>query len=150
MENVTTYATEYGLEDILPVLKKGALVAQSPSDIENISQLDNNDRQVLYEEQTRRWKHPFALYYTIILNSISAAIQGWDQTGQDIYLFDCTCFKLSSYFSVIGSNGANLTFDVQFGIPNNSPQCPDPDTCKRNQWIVGFINASPYIAICLL
>jgi hypothetical protein len=30
MANVTAYATEYDLESILPVLKKGALVAQSP------------------------------------------------------------------------------------------------------------------------
>ncbi|KAF7528865.1 hypothetical protein PCG10_009579 [Penicillium crustosum] len=129
MANVTAYATEYDLEDILPLLKKGAMVAQSPAGIEGISELDDDDRRVLYEEHTRRWKQPFALYYTVVLNSISAAIQGWDQTG---------------------SNGANLTFDVQFGIPNNSPQCPDPETCKRNQWIVGFINATPYITICLL
>ncbi|KAJ5451395.1 Major facilitator superfamily domain general substrate transporter [Penicillium cf. griseofulvum] len=123
MANVTAFATEHGLEDILPILKKGAMVAQTPAEIEEIPELNDDDRRVLYEEHTRRWKHPFALYYTIILNSISAAIQG--------------------------SNGANLTFDVQFGIPNNSPQCPDPETCKRNQWIVGFINASPYITICL-
>ncbi|OQD92022.1 hypothetical protein PENSOL_c046G06938 [Penicillium solitum] len=129
MANVTAYATEYDLQDILPLLKKGAMVAQSPAGIEGISELDDDDRRVLYEENTRRWKHPFALYYTVVLNSISAAIQGWDQTG---------------------SNGANLTFDVQFGIPNNSPQCSDPETCKRNQWIVGFINATPYITICLL
>ncbi|KAJ5360645.1 hypothetical protein N7517_009836 [Penicillium concentricum] len=128
MANVTAYATEYDLESILPLLKKGALVAQWPSGVGEISELNDDDRRVLYEEHTRRWKHPFALYYTVILNSISAAIQGWDQTG---------------------SNGANLTFDVQFGIPNNSPHCPDPETCKRNQWIVGFINASPYITICL-
>jgi hypothetical protein len=85
MRNVDAYATEYGLEDILPLLQKGALVAQSPSEIDDIAQLDADDRRILYEENTRRWKHPFALYYTIILNSISAAIQGWDQTGQNTY-----------------------------------------------------------------
>lgn len=51
---------------------------------------------------------------------------------------------------VIGSNGANLTFDIQFGIPNNPPACPDKGTCDRNQLIVGFINAIPYITICIL
>jgi hypothetical protein len=35
----------------------------------------------LREEVTHRWKHPWALYFTIILNSIAAAIQGWDQEG---------------------------------------------------------------------
>lgn len=87
MANVTAYATEYDLENILPLLQKGALVAQSPAGIEEISELNDDDRHVLYEEYTRRWKHPFALYYTIILNSISAAIQGWDQTGQNNTLF---------------------------------------------------------------
>ncbi|CAG8214630.1 unnamed protein product [Penicillium salamii] len=126
MANVTAYATEYDLEHILPLLKKGALVAQSPAGIDGLAELDDNDRRIINEEQTHRWKHPFALYYTIILNSIAAAIQGWDQTG---------------------SNGANLTFDVQFGIPNSG--CSDAAVCKRNQWIVGFINATPYITICL-
>lgn len=82
MANVTAYSVEYDLGEILPLLKKGALVAQSPSGIERITELDDNDRRVLDEEHKRRWKHPFALYYTIILNSIAAAIQGWDQTGQ--------------------------------------------------------------------
>lgn len=87
MADVTAYAAEYDLEDILPLLQKGALVAQSPAGIEEISELNDDDRRFLYEEHTRRWKHPFALYYTIILNSISAAIQGWDQTGQNDTLF---------------------------------------------------------------
>ncbi|KAJ5851619.1 uncharacterized protein N7529_011004 [Penicillium soppii] len=126
MANVTAYAAEYDLQDIVPLLKKGALVAQSPGNIDDVAELSNDDRRVLSEEETHRWKHPFALYYTIILNSISAAIQGWDQTG---------------------SNGANLTFDVQFGIPNSG--CSDAAVCKRNQWIVGFVNATPYITICL-
>lgn len=82
MANVTAYSVEYDLGEILPFLKKGALVAQSPSGIDRIAELDDNDRRTLHEEDNRRWKHPFALYYTIILNSIAAAIQGWDQTGQ--------------------------------------------------------------------
>jgi hypothetical protein len=81
MANVTAYAAEYDLQDIVPLLKKGALVAQSPGNIDDVAELSNDDRRVLSEEETHRWKHPFALYYTIILNSISAAIQGWDQTG---------------------------------------------------------------------
>ena len=87
MANVTAYATEYGLESILPLLKKGALVAQSPAGLEEIPELNYDDRRILYAEHTQRWKHPFALYYTIVLNSISAAIQGWDQTGKEYTLF---------------------------------------------------------------
>lgn len=55
MANVTAYATEYDLESILPVLKKGALVAQSPAGIEDLSELNDDDRRILYAEHTRRW-----------------------------------------------------------------------------------------------
>ncbi|KAJ5287193.1 Major facilitator superfamily domain general substrate transporter [Penicillium angulare] len=135
MSSVQQYAQEHELLDIVPFLRKGAIAGQNPSHawnaekLEGFGELDAEDREVLVVERTSRWKQPRALYYTIILNSIAAAIQGWDQTG---------------------SNGANLTFDAFFGIPNNAPLCPDKHTCDRNQWIVGLINATPTITICLL
>lgn len=76
MEDVEAFAQKNDLMDIVPLLRKGALVAQSPKDFENIPELDDMDRLVLREEETRRWKHPWALYMTITLNSIAAAIQG--------------------------------------------------------------------------
>lgn len=81
MADVEAYANKFDLMHILPLLKKGALVAQNPRNFENIEELDEGDRQALREEVTHRWKHPWALYFTIILNSIAAAIQGWDQEG---------------------------------------------------------------------
>ncbi|KAE8145681.1 hypothetical protein BDV25DRAFT_170413 [Aspergillus avenaceus] len=126
MRDVEDYAQQYDLNDILPVLKKGALVAQRPGEFDDIPELSPEDRQFLRMETTDRWKHPWALYYTIVLNSIAAAIQGWDQTG---------------------SNGANLTFAHQFGIPQDG--CTTEAECTRNQWIVGMINSMPYITIAL-
>jgi len=126
---VQTFATKYELTDILPLLVKGALVAQSPHHIDNIHELDDEDRRVLHGETTHRWRHPRQLYFTIILNSIAAAIQGWDQTG---------------------SNGANLTFQALLGIPDSGPVCEAAGTCSKNSWIVGFINSCPYIAIAFL
>lgn len=120
------------MTDILPLLRKGALAAQSPRDYDRIPELDEEDRLALRNEVEHRWRHPKSLYFTIILNSIAAAIQGWDQTG---------------------SNGANLSFPVEFGIPDSSPLCgPDPNAgqCYRNTWLVGFVNSCPYIAIALL
>ena len=81
MADVEAYANKFDLNHILPLLKKGALVAQNPRNFENIEELDEAERQALREELTHRWKHPWALYFTIILNSIAAAIQGWDQEG---------------------------------------------------------------------
>jgi hypothetical protein len=48
---------------------------------ESIEGLEDAERHELELEQTNRWHHPRTLYLTIILNSIAAAIQGWDQTG---------------------------------------------------------------------
>lgn len=59
------------------------MVAQNPHAIDSITELDDTDRQVLADELAYRWRHPKMLYFTIFLNSIAAAIQGWDQTGKD-------------------------------------------------------------------
>ncbi|OJJ30796.1 hypothetical protein ASPWEDRAFT_71868 [Aspergillus wentii DTO 134E9] len=126
LQEVEGYARSYELDDILPLLKKGALAAQRPGEFSDIPELDAEDRRFLREEKSHRWRQPWSLYYTIILNSIAAAIQGWDQTG---------------------SNGANLTFAEQFGIPQKAPGCTTNAECSRNEWIVGLVNAMPYITI---
>ncbi|KAL1869994.1 hypothetical protein VTK73DRAFT_2837 [Phialemonium thermophilum] len=132
LADVARFQQEKGLpEDILPLLQKGALVAQDPAGFEHLDVLDEDDRRALREEVTHRWKHPWALYYTIALNSIAAAIQGWDQTG---------------------SNGANLAYPVALGIPDTPPDCgpiANEGVCSKNSWIIGFVNAMPYITICL-
>ncbi|KAF1969772.1 sugar transporter [Bimuria novae-zelandiae CBS 107.79] len=131
--DVEIFAREHQLEDISPLLIKGALVAQAPALIDEIEELDEDDRNAIREEVTHRWKLPRILYITIVLNSIAAAIQGWDQTG---------------------SNGANLTFAEQFGIPDGPASFCDASAantalCRKNSWIVGFVNSCPYIAIAL-
>jgi hypothetical protein len=129
MQDVEEFAAEKNLNDILPLLRKGALAAQSPDALDSIHELDDAERQNLREEFTRRWKHPRILYFTIILNSIAAAIQGWDQEG---------------------SNGANLSWPTDLGVPDTGPVCTANGTCGRNQWIVGVVNSMPYFAIFLL
>jgi hypothetical protein len=128
LANVRSFAREHGLEDVEPLLVKGALFAQSPALFENIEELEEADRLAIREEFSNRFKLPRALYLTIVLNSVAAAIQGWDQTG---------------------SNGANLTFGAAFGIPDSGPECLAAGTCEKNGWIIGFVNACPYIAIAL-
>ncbi|KAI8296075.1 Polyol transporter 5 [Colletotrichum sp. SAR 10_98] len=133
MEQVAVYQKTQGLpDDILPLLQKGALVAQNPALFETLDELDESEKIALREEVTHRWKHPWALYYTIILNSIAAAIQGWDQTG---------------------SNGANLAFPTALGIPDSAGSACGPvaneGDCAKNSWIIGFVNSMPYITICL-
>lgn len=109
--------------DIIPLMRKGALVAQNPPAFESIEELDDVERNALRNEFLHKWRQPKSLYFTVILCSVGAAVQGWDQTG---------------------SNGANLSFPVAFGIGNGEkPGFPHQ---ARDNWLVGLINAAPYIA----
>lgn len=129
LRDAEAYARKHNLQYALPYLCKGALVAQDPDGFETIEELDEEDCEALRKERMHRWSHPKALYLTIFLNSIGAAVQGWDQTG---------------------SSGANLSFPQVFNIADSGPECTAAGTCERNSWIIGAINASPYIAICFL
>ena len=122
MRDVEDFAQEHGLQDITNLLKKGALVAQNPAEFESVEGLEEAEKEALRNEVVHKWRQPFALYFTVVLCSVGAAVQGWDQTG---------------------SNGANLSFPKEFGIDDSDPTSPD---YERNLWLVGLINAAPYIA----
>lgn len=79
LADVDAFATEHGLEAEKDLLRKGALVAQAPLLFEELEELDEGERLALREEKLHRFKQPKILYFTIIMNSIAAAIQGWDQ-----------------------------------------------------------------------
>lgn len=130
MESVDQYASNYNLQDIAPLLRKGALAAQSPELVQTMPELDDHEKDAFRVETEKRWRQPKILYFAIFLSSVAAAIQGWDQTG---------------------SNGANLSFPDDFGIPDTVPgPCEAEGTCSSNQWLVGLINSMPYFAIFFL
>ncbi|KAF6816095.1 sugar transporter, partial [Colletotrichum sojae] len=128
LEDASQFAIQHDLVDEVEYFKKGALIAKNPNDYNDIPGLTEVDKMVLRNETEHRWKHPRALYFTILMNSISAAVQGWDQTGL---------------------NGANLAFPQAFGISDKGVECLEAGTCERNSWIIGAINSAPYMAICL-
>lgn len=111
------------MADHIPILQRGALVAQNPPAFEEVAELDEAERDALRNEVLHKWRQPRALYITVILCSVGAAVQGWDQTG---------------------SNGANLSWPVALGVPDG------PTDPAINSWIVGVVNAGPYIASALL
>ncbi|CAO1635387.1 unnamed protein product [Parajaminaea phylloscopi] len=119
------FAAEKGLQDEVDVIERGALVAQNPVDFQSIEELSQEEKDRLQHESEHKWSHPFLLYLTIFTCSIGAATQGWDQTG---------------------SNGANLSFPQEFGI---STETSDPNH-EKNEWLVGLVNAAPYIASALV
>lgn len=129
LADVETFAEEHGLSQITLELKKGELVAQDPAGFENLD-LADDEKEALRIESTRRWKHPFQLYLTVVVCSIGACVQGWDQTG---------------------SNGANLSFPQEFGIGAGFlPPGADNPNHDRDNWLVGLVNAAPYIASAFL
>ncbi|QPG94048.1 hypothetical protein C2857_004309 [Epichloe festucae Fl1] len=123
MQDVELFAQKNGLQEHSAMLRKGALVAQDPTDIHNIDgpeKLSSRELEVLTEEVTHKWRMPMRLFLTIFTCSIGAAVQGWDQTG---------------------SNGANIFFPTYYGIGGTS---------TNDKLIVGLINAGPYIGSALL
>jgi len=81
MRDVELFCEEKGLTDKVDLIKKGALIAQDPSNFDNIESLTEEERDRLRYEAGHKWSHPMKLYITVILCSIGAAVQGWDQTG---------------------------------------------------------------------
>ncbi|EAU81614.1 sugar transporter [Coprinopsis cinerea okayama7 len=116
------FAIDHGLEDKVDLFKKGALLAQNPADFESIPGMTEEEKEHIRRETTHRWSQSKALYMTIVICSLAAAVQGWDQTG---------------------SNGANLSFPKEFGIYTEDENDPNKD---RYDWIVGIVNAGPYLA----
>ena len=81
LPNVEEFASEHGFIEELPLLRKGALIAQKPSDYEQYSWLNNTELNALRNEIQHRWRQPGILYFTVIMSSVAAVIQGWDQVG---------------------------------------------------------------------
>ncbi|KAH9475509.1 Arabinose-proton symporter [Psilocybe cubensis] len=125
MKQVDKFVRDHGLEDKNDLFRKGALLAQSQKGFETMDELSESDKEVLRRETTHRWSQPRDLYLTVIICSLAAAVQGWDQTG---------------------SNGANLSFPDALGIS----QDPANPRASINEWIVGVINSGPYIGSSLI
>jgi hypothetical protein len=109
------------MSEHVPLIQRGALVAQDPPSFEQVAELEEQEREALRNEVLHKWRQPASLYYTVILCSVGAAVQGWDQTG---------------------SNGANLSWPVAFGVPEKES--------NLNAWIVGIVNSGPYIGAAFL
>lgn len=124
LRDVEAFATENGFLDDLGLLRRAALVARDPVNMDKVPGITEDEKAAISNEVLHKWRQPKVLYFTIILCSVGAAVQGWDQTG---------------------SNGANLSFPDALGIPlENNPNA------ERNQWLQGLINAAPYIASAFL
>ncbi|KAK5166150.1 uncharacterized protein LTR77_008411 [Saxophila tyrrhenica] len=95
MQDIELFTEEKGLLDALDLLKRGALVAQDPASADSMDVLSNEEKAALRHEAAHKWKQPTALYLTIFICSIAAAVEGWDHTG---------------------ASGVDLSFPQEFGL----------------------------------
>ncbi|GJJ05947.1 hypothetical protein Clacol_000134 [Clathrus columnatus] len=116
------FAKRHELGHLEEEFAKGAIIAQDATAFESLPMLSVEDKNTLQMEITHKWRQPKDLYFLVIACSMAAAVQGMDQTVL---------------------NGANLFFPQQFGIPQDTS-----DT--RNQWLLGVVNAAPYICCALI
>ncbi|KAH9901716.1 hypothetical protein F4778DRAFT_781607 [Xylariomycetidae sp. FL2044] len=75
MRDVEAFAQEKNLTEHIPILRKGALVAQNPGDFDDIDgeeALTEHERTVLRDEIIHRWRMPWNLLLTIATCSIGA------------------------------------------------------------------------------
>lgn len=123
LSDIDTFCKDKDLQAYRDTIRKGALVAQDPSGYEDIvgdDALSQDEIDALRDEVLHKWRAPRPLYLTILVCSLGAAVQGWDQTG---------------------SNGANLEFPQALGIGTDS---------MEDKILVGLINAAPYIGTALV
>ncbi|KAL6246168.1 hypothetical protein RBB50_007321 [Rhinocladiella similis] len=93
--NAMSFAETHGMPEHANLFGRAALVARDPANFQNVTELEDHERNALQYEKDHKWHGPKMLWYSIGLCAVGAATQGWDQTG---------------------SNGANLSFPEAFGI----------------------------------
>lgn len=73
--DVRTFAREKGLEEYSDLLERGAHIAKDPQFFEAIQGVTEREKQALRDERTRSFRQPRALYLTIVICSVGAAVQ---------------------------------------------------------------------------
>ncbi|KAJ3558164.1 hypothetical protein NPX13_g9769 [Xylaria arbuscula] len=117
------FCKQHGItdEDDVRAFRLGAMISGNMNKYDTVEGLTDREREVLDREITHKWSNPTMLYAVIIICSLCAAVQGMDET-------------------VV--NGAQIFYKVQFGIGDENSQ--------RDSWLVGLVNAAPYICSALI
>ncbi|KAH8423707.1 uncharacterized protein LDX57_001464 [Aspergillus melleus] len=111
---------QIGDEEDIRAFGIGAVLAQTPEKVTNLPSMTAEELAALQKEFTNRWSQPWTMYLVIILCSLSAAVQGMDET-------------------VV--NGAQIFYKHQFGISGND---------SRSNWLVGLVNSAPYLCCAVI
>ncbi|BEJ11812.1 hypothetical protein CspHIS471_0202720 [Cutaneotrichosporon sp. HIS471] len=125
MADADAFVDNFGFQADRDTFRLGALVAQRPKEFESIDSLSDDDKVTLASERDHIWRQPRALIVSVVVCALGAATQGWDQTG---------------------SNGANLSFPLEFGIGAAEGQ----PGWQADEWTVGLVNGSVYLSAALV
>ncbi|KAK4942861.1 hypothetical protein LTR10_017437 [Elasticomyces elasticus] len=124
LQDVETFCSKHNLMDYLDAFKKGALIAQRPYETDKISELTQEDRDILTREHTHRWHQPWMLYFLVIMCSMAAAVQGMDETV---------------------NNGAQALYLKQLGITDTNRF-----SSSMQDNLTGLIVGAPYLCCAIL
>jgi hypothetical protein len=80
LHEVERFCRDYDLTGNLEIMKKGALVAQSPLHFHEIEELSNEDIAILEREKSHKWNQPWMLYWLTVMCAMGAATQGMDES----------------------------------------------------------------------
>lgn len=90
MKDVEEFCQKYNLMEHIDEFRKGALVSQNPAAAMDLTELTDEEKNILLREHTHKWHQPWQLYWLVIMCSMAAAVQGMDETvnngAQAIYL----------------------------------------------------------------
>lgn len=144
-EQVSQFCQQNDLADKEEYFQKGALVAQSPQNFEDIPELSEDDKYWLRRETSRKWvekdckclsctnngpKQTRGVCPGIFTTRSLCVLSDLPYSKNHTYLLvSSSSLTLSRGWDNTGANGANLSFPVEFGI-------------DHNEWLVGFVNAS--------
>ena len=128
--DVDRFCTENNLTQYQETFRKGALVAQDPSGYQHLDLLSDDEKRVLKEEHTHKWRHPKQLYYLVIMCSLCAAVQGMDETA---------------------NNGAQTFYLKRFNVVTDSKtNTSDRFDVNMANYITGLVVGAPYLACAVL
>ncbi|KAK2751560.1 hypothetical protein FQN55_000281 [Onygenales sp. PD_40] len=169
LEHAERFRMQKGLRDVIPgdLMAKAALLARNPDafmyfdptltdDERPSTEITSREREILKDlsdehypehldalrdEREHRWRQSRALYGTIALCSIGAAVQSvhpW--------------LPLSRHRKDGFSTPHPFLRSVTCGLPNRASDAHDlsPEELYHNRWIVGLVNSAPFIGAALI
>ena len=75
MADVDDFCAKFDLMNYNELFRKGALVAQNPHSVSNMTELSEDDKYHLEREHTNKWAQPKMLYYLVRWPLISPITQ---------------------------------------------------------------------------